>query len=68
VTEPSDFVSVPVAAERLGVAHSTIVRWVLHGIVCWVLHGYLQGTQEAPGSRWRISASEVDRVARELGR
>jgi excisionase family DNA binding protein len=60
VTEPSEFVTVPVAAERLGVAQSTVVRWVLHG--------YLQGTQEAFGRRWRISASDVDRVARQLER
>jgi hypothetical protein len=58
VTEPSKFVTVPVAAERLGVVHSTVVRWLLRG--------YLQGTQEAPPqSRWRIPTSEVNRLARE---
>jgi excisionase family DNA binding protein len=60
VTEPSEFVTVPEAAERLGVAQSTVVRWVLHGL--------LEGTQETYRSRWRISASGVERVARELER
>jgi excisionase family DNA binding protein len=61
VTEPSDFVTVPVAAERLGVAQSTVISWLVRGL--------LQGTQEEGyRSRWRIPASEVDRVARELER
>jgi excisionase family DNA binding protein len=57
VTEPSDFISVPEAAMRLGVTQSTVVRWVLHGL--------LEGMQEGHRSRWRISAPDVDRLARE---
>jgi excisionase family DNA binding protein len=60
VTESSEFVTATEAAERLGVRQSTVVSWVLRGV--------LQGTQEAYRSRWRIPASEVDRLARKLER
>jgi excisionase family DNA binding protein len=57
VTDTSECVTPREAAERLGVTKNTMASWLIRGLV--------QGTQEAPRRRWRIPASEIDRVARE---
>jgi excisionase family DNA binding protein len=48
------------AAKRLGVDRHTILNWLLRG--------YLHGTMQSQRTGWRISASDVDRLARERER
>lgn len=58
MTTPAQFLTVPQAAERLGVVPDTILKWLIRD--------FLHGSQATWRGRWKIPLSEVERIEREL--